>query len=336
MDRTLHSETIQEPNILELYKKLFTTPDPNNPNFKYEDTVIGYLESHGRADKARELLRYFKKAGLDLEFVKERMTVDQLLHKSIKGYCTLGEDHFVAFNIDSLQQNPFPINTIVHIAIHEGLHAGILHELDDVRVKDEALVELVTRAKIRELFNGVIEFESGYVEIVKALENLLRVDLNEPFDIDKVITQINSNNNTMLDNFLEMSVVTPLIKKNDMALLDSAIILQELRTKWGIVLKLFPRLINDIQGKDKESIHKAAIMNLSEYNFDKLLKKAAMQIANSPQIIKIRENVFGGVEDPGLLSDKRYVRNKLAEFGLGYLFDFISSEYNPAYQFVNM
>lgn len=177
-------------------------------------------------------------------------------------------------------------NVISHVLIHESIHAGWLGQLHGIEVMDESLTELMTRKLIRDHF-GQIDFTSGYVGLVKDLEELLG---NENIPVDQLTDLVLNEESDTLDNILEQVVLKPLIEKfkimGDLELLSDRKILQELQEKWNLINTLFPRLLHAING-NAQALHDAADYALPTFRSLRLLDKAKKAIFEDQLIMNI-------------------------------------------------
>ncbi len=302
--------------IIEQYQRFLSTPNPDDPNFEDKNTAFNYLRDLDE-NKAYEILHHLDRLGIDRNFLR-RVTVDhriEMLQPNIGGYFAL-DKNFIGLNSAILRHGS--VNTIVHIIYHEALHAGVIKDLEGVRVKDEALVEFITVQKMKQEF-GRDDFISGYTNIVHELEILLGVE-DDNFDINRIIEQINSSNIEMLDRFLEIIVLNPLLESWNVDYLSYWEIEDELKKKWNAVLKLFPRLVNDIDSPSRGP-HEEALMRVDEYKLENLLRKAAERIFHHPVLIfQILQKVNNNLGK--YIQDEKSLRFAMRDLGYGYLVDF--------------
>ncbi|MCA9381277.1 hypothetical protein KC678_03360 [Candidatus Dojkabacteria bacterium] len=283
-----------------------------------------FLEEHPAA------LRKLKNALRRIKFnFKGNFVVDLTMPNWIGGYFNL---------VDTIAINPWLLlygaeKDIAHVLFHEGLHAGVYTETG---VDDEALVEAMTKKKMAEVYGGA-SFKSGYDDMVN--------DFNQYFgdmNFSELSEMIESGDEQTFDNLLEVMVVNPSLDDKNYESLDWEEIKRRLGRTWGVLQKLFPRMMNSIEGKNVGP-HDGTNVSLHHFKLDSLLEKTAKRILGEQTglINKIITDITKEGEEN---LDKELIKEEFFKLGLGYLYDtdpeFIEEqiekfvEYHSAIKFV--
>lgn len=240
---------------------------------------------------------------------KGRLIADLTMPMNIGGYYS-PDRNIIAINPMLLLHGKE--RDIAHVLYHEGLHSGIYSE--GTEIMEEVVVETMTKKKIADLY-GESTFRSGYDGMVNEAEKFFG-DLS----YEEMVEQIEDGNDETFDNFLELAVVRPLIGEEDHTKLTWSEIRKSLKKKWGMLKKLFPRMINKL-AKNNKGLHEDADMEVYEYKLDNLLERAAKKIFsdNRDALAEILVDVTEAASLNPMNSDR--IEKLLTLLGYGYLLD---------------
>lgn len=173
-----------------------------------------------------------------------------IMPSAIGGYYDSTKKAIVINSIALLRSSP---EMILHILIHEGLHAGVISvplEEDKVttpQVEDEASTDSLTLL-ILEKFFGITKTSSGYAQLVHDLKKLLPENKTDP-----LITIYNRDFTGELDSsaaqdavikVIEILVVNPFYEQNKKNPLGIVNLMDFFSFRFNDLAKLFPRLFN--------------------------------------------------------------------------------------------
>lgn len=203
---------------------------------------------------------------------------------------------------------------IAHVLIHEGTHAGIY--TNGVEVQDEVLTETLAKKMMGEVYGDTEAFISGYQDMVDEMKEFFG-DLS----YSELLEQVEKGDEKTFDNILDLIVIRPLLKSELTENLTWNSIEKTLYKKWNMIKRLFPRIINSMQGRFTGP-HEEAKMHVFSYKLEGLMRKAASKFTGENS--KILADIFLTSMDrkePEYVTEE-YLIQKLWDSGYGYLLDF--------------
>lgn len=203
---------------------------------------------------------------------------------------------------------------IAHVLIHEGIHAGIY--TGGVEVRDEVLTETMAKKKMGEVYGDEDAFISGYQGMVDEMHEFFG-----EMSYEEMAESIENGDEKTFDNILELIVVRPLLKSELPENLKWQKIEKELYKKWDMIKRLFPRILNSIEGRFTGP-HEEARMHVFSYKLEGLMEKVAGKFLEDNY--KVLADIFLTSMDrkePEFVTSE-YLTEKLWEKGYGYLLDF--------------
>lgn len=217
------------------------------------------------------------------------------------------------------------IDLIMHILVHEGVHAGIfpLENSNDVAlnpVMDESLTEHITLGILKNKLK-ITGTESGYNSLVSELSAL--ISCADPNIIEHIISTSDGKEEKILERILIIMIIDSFFaenKNNPLALCD---IVDFFRKKYQLIAKLFPRLINSCFNKDVD-IHSPSMVNFEEIfsKFESAIHKSLAEKIVSDrtvlqQIISLSIRDLNGEEITW-----ESIKRALSRAGFSFLIDF--------------
>lgn len=201
---------------------------------------------------------------------------------------------------------------IAHILIHEGIHAGVYGP----RVLEESLTETMTKKRMAEIYNKS-SFKSGYDDLVKEAEFLFG-DLS----YSEISEKIENGDQETFNNLLEMMINGSSYQEEDVSQLSWDEIYKKLKEKWGVLQKLFPRMMNSLKRKSRGLHEGAADVALSEFKLDDILARSARKIlADKPELLdEVFEHISEKLEDFTEIEFSDF-KDLLRQHGFLYLLD---------------
>ncbi|MEO6729037.1 MAG: hypothetical protein ABIM99_03885 [Candidatus Dojkabacteria bacterium] len=235
----------------------------------------------------------------DFNLVKSRLFLNPTLAitdpHQLGGFHT--EHKYIQFNPYVLE-DPNAEFLIAHVFFHEYQHM--------IGFDDEAIVEMMTIKKMMEAY-GRVGIQSGYVNIVEELQGLIgEKSYDELYDL------MNRSNSERLDTFLKEMIMKSVFDSYFPGLLENikvSEIMLSAQRKWKYLLELFPRLVNQVSGKD---YFEKATMSWFEYN------KTGIEDAIAEELLFNQERSLQLI-------------NKIINKGPDYINDFIA---DPEYQYI--
>lgn len=248
--------------------------------------------------------------------LKGNLLVDVRMPAVVGGYFDLK---------DTIAINPMLIlfgseKEIAHVLIHESIHAG--NYTDGVMVEDESLTETMTQKYMKSCYGG-IGLETGYQPLVEELEELV----GEEMSFEELVQTVEEEEaDDKFDNLLSTIVVKPMINEGKPEELSWDSIELEVKKKWDVLARLFPRTINKIEGKNK-GVHEKATMHASQVKLEGLLEKLADQMINDQPELLVGVLIRATQNSKNLVTEKDVINMLWAE-GFGYLMDFAEKKMN--------
>lgn len=202
---------------------------------------------------------------------------------------------------------------IAHVLFHEGLHAGIY---TGAPVEDESLVETMTKKKMAEVYGGP-QFKSGYDSMVNELSTFFG-----DMSFEDMTEMVEDGDKQTFDNLIESIVVGPSIGQG-LEGLSWEELKRKLAGSWSMLQRLFPRMMNNIAGKNVGP-HATADMSLQHYELDGILAKAAERVlSGNPEMIT---SLFDQITKDGEENmETDLMIKEIYNAGFGYLYDFDST-----------
>lgn len=194
----------------------------------------------------------------------------ELMPSAIGGYYDATKKAIAINSIALLRSSP---EMILHILIHEGLHAGVVSvpveegEVKTQQVEDEASTDSLTLL-ILEKFFGIINTSSGYAQLVQDLKKLLPENKADP-----LITIYNRDFRGELDpkaaqdaviKVIETLVIKPFFECNIKMPLKMVEITDFLDSRFPDLARLFPRLFN-LAFETGAGVHDSCMVSLKKF-----------------------------------------------------------------------
>lgn len=209
---------------------------------------------------------------------------------------------------------------IAHVLIHESIHAG--NYTDGVMVEDESLTETMAQKYMKSCY-GSVGLQTGYQPLVEELEDLV----GEEMSFQELVETVEEEEaDDKFDNILSAIVVKPIMNEGKPEELSWDSIELEVRKKWDVLARLFPRTINKIEGKNK-GVHEKATMHASQVKLEGLLEKLADQMINDQPEMLVGVLLRATQNAKDLVTEKDVVK-MLWDEGFGYIMDFAEKQMN--------
>lgn len=252
-----------------------------------------------------------------------------IMPSAIGGYYDAAKKAIVINSIALLRSSP---EMILHILIHEGLHAGVISfpleegKITTPRVEDEAATDSLTLLILEKFFN-ITKTSSGYAQLVHDLKRLLPENKADP-----LITIYNRDFAGELDSsaapdavikVIEILVVDPFYEKNKINPLKMVDLMDFFIFRFNDLAKLFPRLFNLAFNKNAD-VHDSCRVSKKEFEerfSDDMFKHLAKRILQDGLLLEQIFDTLISNETRSSYTQKHLVSLLKAE-GFAFLADF--------------
>lgn len=198
------------------------------------------------------------------------------------------QDKYIQVNPLILKQKN-PKLKMAHVIFHEYTHmTGIF---------DEAITEMMTIKMMKQVY-GRVGFMSGYVGIVNELEAALG-----DISYEKLNELMNNTHSNMLSSVLSEIVLKDVfdMPRSDNEFLENLRfdeLLFSAKTKWNLILRLFPRLVNQLDTGQKD-MFEDAVMDWYQVRKESIAEMMFERVfLNSKRAFRVLDAIFkkGGQE----------------------------------------
>jgi hypothetical protein len=210
--------------------------------------------------------------------------------------------------------NPFILlngseEQIAHIIVHEGIHSGLY--TDGVEVMEEVLTETMTKKYIYRLYRN-LDFQSGYDQMVQEMQPYW-----QELSFEQLAKAIELEDEAAFDYFLELILINGPLVSNRFDQLRFQNIDQRLHDLWPMLRRLFPRMLNKIDGRDVGP-HEQATLTAKNFELEGLLKRSVAALVEQGKLPELINQLLFSNQVDNLFDALELLKQQ----GLYYLYDF--------------
>jgi hypothetical protein len=181
-------------------------------------------------------------------------------------------------NIRQMHLNPMHVLEseidLARIFVHESIHAGIVrHPLMGgvtTGIPEEGPTDALTTELIEDVYKEKAK-PSGYYHLVEELRSYMPGK-----SFAQLARLIDADDETTLHRLVEQVILQKLLEDTPIDLSEKAIV-KELDSKWSVMTRLFPRLLNKVFNTGA-GLHQEAQVNRWQYDHQHILDRAAAMI----------------------------------------------------------